>query len=450
MKITFLGAAGTVTGSCYVLTSQSNQSIMIDCGLFQGSSELEALNHQPIAFDTSTLLGFVLTHAHLDHCGRLPMILRGGYKKPIWMTRPTKDITEISLFDTAKIAFYDQEKDPLYTKADVEATIALFQTADYGQEIRIGDFTIIMRDAGHILGSASLEIQDRSSTGSFKKIVFSGDLGNSPQDLIKPTEVISTADVVVMESTYGDRLHPQGDPSDVLASEIQAIERDGGTLLVPAFSIERSQELLHRIAHLKLQGKVKNETAVFFDSPMGEKVTQVFEHYQQLFNDELQSDFKKMDPFSFPGLQILEKREDSERADGVSAPKVIIAGSGMMTGGRIVNHAIKYLPLSSTRLLIVGYQGEETLGRELLKGNTTVTIEGQQISVQAHITEIQTMSSHADQSQLIHWLSQIDQLRLLFLTHGENIPRQTLATKIADELGLKETKLPMLNEAISF
>lgn len=450
MTIQFLGAAGTVTGSCYVLTSESNQSIMIDCGMFQGTKELEALNHEPIAFDTAKLSGFVLTHAHLDHCGRLPMILKGGYNKPIWMTRPTKDITEISLFDTAKIAFYDQVKDPMYTKEDVEHTIALFQTADYGQKISIGDFSILMRDAGHILGSASLEITDRSSTGEVKKIIFSGDLGNTPQDLIAPTDPVTSGDVVIMESTYGDRVHPKGDPSDVLASEIVAIEKNGGTLLIPAFSIERSQELLHRISHLKKSGRVKRETTVFFDSPMGEKVTQVFEHYQQLFNQELQSDFKTTDPFSFPGLEILDRREDSERADAYPEAKVIIAGSGMMTGGRILNHAMKYLPDPKTRVLIVGYQGEQTLGRELLEEKKSVVIEGVAVDVKATITEIQTMSSHADQPRLMNWLSHIQGVKKLFLTHGEDEPRTRLRDKIAEDMGIMGIELPVLNQEINF
>lgn len=450
MHIQFFGAAGTVTGSCYVLTSDSNQSIMIDCGMFQGSKELEAMNHQPITFDTSKLLGVVLTHAHLDHCGRLPMILRGGFNKSIWMTRPTKDITEISLMDTAKIALHDPEKEPMYTKEDVIETINLFQTVDYDEEFSIGDFTVMTRDAGHILGSASLEILDKSSQGENKKVIFSGDLGNSPQDLINPTDPVTSGDVVVMESTYGDRLHPEGNPSDVLASEIQAVEKNGGTLLIPAFSIERSQELLHRISHLKQQGKVKNETIVFFDSPMGERVTQVFSHYPQLFNSELQEDFKTADPFSFPGLEVLERREDSERADEVNEAKVIIAGSGMMTGGRIVGHAIKHLSDPKTHVLIVGYQGEETLGRELLEGKKDLIIEGQEVTVRAVITEIQTMSSHADQSQLLRWLAQIKGVKKLFLTHGEDGPRTALSTKVQADLSISDISLPTLHQTVSF
>lgn len=442
MTIQFLGAAGSVTGSCYVLTSTSRQSIMIDCGMFQGSPELEALNYQPIAYDTGKLLGFILTHAHLDHCGRLPMILAGGYNKPIWMTRPTRDIAEISLFDTAKIAKFDRDQTPMYTKDDVESTIKLFQTADYGQQISIGDFRITMRDAGHILGSASLEIEDTSSEAGNSTVVFSGDLGNSPQDLIRPTETILHGDTVVMESTYGDRLHPQENASDKIASEIQVIEKNGGTLLIPAFSIERSQELLHRIAHLKQSGKVRRETLVFFDSPMGEKVTQVFEHYQELFNTELQRDFKVSDPFAFPGLSIMQTPADSEGISAVTEAKVIIAGSGMMSGGRIVGHAIKYLPDPKTRVLIVGYQGKETLGRALLDGQKSVMIQGVSVTVNATISETQAMSSHADQAQLLKWLKSIKGVKQLFLTHGEDEPRKALEAKVRSDVGIPNIGLP--------
>jgi metallo-beta-lactamase family protein len=352
--------------------------------------------------------------------------------------------------DTAKIASLDHDPHPLYTKDDVLATINLFKTIDYKEELHIGDFSILLRDAGHILGSASVEIIDQSSQGKLKKIIFSGDLGNSPQDLINPTDPVHDGDVVVMESTYGDRLHPAGNPSDLLAHEIQAVEKNGGTLLIPAFSIERSQELLHRIAHLKQKGIVKNETRVFFDSPMGEKVTQVFEHYPQLFNRELQADMRVGDPFSFPGLEILERREDSERADEVATAKVIIAGSGMMTGGRIVAHALKHLSDPKTHVLIVGYQGEETLGRELIEGKKSVLIEGQEVEVRAVITEIATMSSHADQSQLMHWLSQIQGVKKLFLTHGEDTPRKVLSQRIQQDLGIMDISMPALQDESSF
>lgn len=448
MQVKFLGAEGMVTGSCYQLTSNSGQSILIDCGLFQGSQDLDKLNFLPIECDCSHLLAVVLTHAHLDHCGRLPILLSQGFKGEIWMTPPTRDITEISLFDSAKIN--EEDNRSLYDLKQVTQTVELFRTIDYDKSFDVGDFEIIMRDAGHILGSASLEIVDQSATGNLKKIVFSGDLGNSPEDLIKPTELISSADVVVMESTYGDKTHPNENPSDKIAQEINAIENNGGTLLIPAFSIERSQELLHRISHLKKSGKVKKETLVYFDSPMAEKVTAVFEKYHQNYNEELKQDFKSSDPFIFPGLVTVKSQFDRLKIDQTFAPKVIIAGSGMMSGGRIVKYAQRYLPEPSTRLLIVGYQAEETLGRLILEGQKIITIEENQITINASINETQAMSSHADQPKLLNWLRNIQGVKKVFITHGEDGSREVLAQKIKTDLGISDITLPVLNQKISF
>ncbi|CAN5287699.1 MBL fold metallo-hydrolase [soil metagenome] len=443
MKIKFQGAAGTVTGSSYVLTSDSGESILIDYGMFQGVEDPSATlgassrNFAPLQCDVSKLFGMVLTHAHLDHCGRIPRLLEQGFNQQIWMTAPTKDITEISLYDSAKIN-HNNHKKIIYTKIDVENVIKLFRIVSYEEKFSIGSFDITMRDAGHILGSASLEIIDKSAKGNFKKIVFSGDLGNSPQDLIKPTELITNADAVVMESTYGDKDHPEGNPSDSIQSEINIVEKEGGILLIPSFSIERSQEIMHIIYHLKKSGRIKNETTILFDSPMAEKVNKVFEKYSGLYNNEFKEDFTNNDPFEFPGL-LSRSQEEIE-------PKVIIAGSGMMSGGKIVGYAAEYLPIKSTRLLIVGFQGEETLGRTLLSGKKLVDIEGERITVNATINDIRTMSSHAGQSQLMKWLKNINGVQKLFITHGEDEPRKILSVKIKNELNITDITLPKLND----
>lgn len=449
MQIQFLGAAGTVTGSCYFLTSDSGHSIFIDCGMFQGTKDLEKLNPLPFACNVSSAMGLVLTHSHLDHCGRLPLLLKQGFDAPMWMTPPTKEITEISLYDTAKIGMHDKYKTALYEKEDVEKTIGLFRTVEYEQAFTIGDFSITMRDAGHILGSASLEIVDNSAKSGLKKIVFSGDLGNTPQDLIQPTELINSTDVVIMESTYGDRTHPAEDPSLALQAEIQAVENSGGTLLIPAFSIERSQELLHKIFHLKQQGKVKNETPIIFDGPMGQKVTQVFEKYPEYYNTEFSKDFQNGSPFMFPGLNVMDKRDDSEHEDHPSGTKVIIAGSGMMTGGRIMSYAMHYLSQESTRLFIVGFQAEGTLGRILLDGAKTVHIQGIPVMVNATVSQTQAMSSHADQPKLMNWLRHIQGVKKVFLLHGEDVSRQVLAQKITADLGIADVQLPNMNQVVS-
>lgn len=449
MKIKFLGASETVTGSCYQLTSTSRQTkILIDCGLYQGSPELEKLNYVPLECDCANLAGVVLTHAHLDHCGRLPLLLNWGFTKQIWMTPPTRDITELSLLDSAKIN--EGEDKTLYNHKQVQEIVRHFNTVEYDHSFSLGDFDITLRDAGHILGSASIEITDRSGQPGSNKIIFSGDLGNSPQDLINPTEPIGPADAVVMESTYGDSSHPAENPSQIIQAEINAVEASGGTLLIPSFSIERSQELLHRISHLKKSGLVKNETPIFFDSPMAEKVTLIFEKYHQYFNEELKEDFAHSDPFMFPGLTVVDNKEAFETLTQAVGTKVVIAGSGMMTGGRILGQAIRYLPLATTRLLIVGYQAENTLGREILDGKRSVTIANVPIEIKASVNQTQAMSSHADQPHLLKWLEAIKGVKKIFLTHGENEPRQTLSEKITTDLHINDISMPKLNEEDEF
>ncbi len=446
-----MGAAGTVTGSSYVLTSGSGSAILIDLGMFQGTPEIEKLNLDPYEYDVSQLQGAVLTHAHLDHCGRLPILIPKGFKGSIYMTPATKDLTSLSLIDSAKIAVQDHKKG-LYDKTQAYQTMDRFKTAEYHEPFRVGDFKVTFRDAGHIVGSASLEIEDLVPTSDIKKIVFSGDLGNSPEDLVQPTEPIENADVVVMESTYGDRLHGEEDAAAMLQHEINTIEESGATLLIPAFALERTQEVLHMIMHLKKEGKVKQETPVYLDSPMAEEATNIYMDYTQLFNEHIQKDLhEEGSPFAFPGLQLVNKKSVSEalhrRKD---EPKVIIAGSGMMTGGRIMSHAAHYLKYPEHRLLIVGYQGEETLGRDLMEGKKEVVIDKEVIQVKATISATHAMSSHADQQQLLEWLRAIKGVKKVFLTHGEDSSREVLAGKITHGIGIADVKMPKMHEEVTF
>lgn len=449
MKIKFLGAAGTVTGSSYVLTSGSGQSILIDLGMFQGTPDIEKLNYENFDANPQQFLGMVLTHAHLDHCGRLPILFPKGFDGNVFMTAPTKDLTEIALMDAAKIAKAD-DKQILYDDDLAQQAITHFKTINYHEPFTIGDFTIKMWDAGHIIGSTSLEIEDHNPNSEIRRIVFSGDLGNTPEPLQRPTEFLSSADAVVMESTYGDRLHPQLNAADAVQSEINTIEKTGGTLLIPAFSLERTQELLHMIKHLKLEGKVAPQTQVYMDGPMAQKATMVYLAYPEVLNAHIQTELGADNPFEFPGLVVVRGAEESRGIREIPGPKVIIAGSGMMVGGRIVGHAAYYLPIASTRLLIVGYQGEGTLGRALKEGAKSVKINGENVTVQASVSDTQALSSHADQGQLMDWLKHIQNTKKVFLTHGENVPRASLAEKIGQELGISDISLPKLNEEISF
>lgn len=448
MKLKFLGAAGTVTGSSYVLTSGSGRSILIDLGMFQGPPEIEKLNYEPYDYNPALLSGAVLTHAHLDHCGRLPIIVPLGFRGDIYMTPPTRDLTELSLFDSAKIA-RDDGRAALYDTDLVTQTTTKFRTVEYHKEFQMGDFIITMRDAGHILGSAFLEIVDNKPDSEVKKIVFSGDLGNTPEPLEAATELVDSSDIVVMESTYGDRIHPDGDPLTSIQKEINVIEKSGGTLLIPSFSLDRTQELMHVIMHLKKEGKVANNTQVYMDSPMADKATTIYVNYPKLFNAHIQTDIKIGSVFNFPGMNVVNSRSASEMLHETPGPKVIIAGSGMMTGGRIVGHAAYYLPMESTRLLIVGYQGEGSLGRELMDGKKEVFIQGGKIKVKGTVGDIQTMSAHADQKQLLAWLGHIKGVKKVILTHGEDLSRTTLSKMISDDLNIKDVLLPTLNQEVS-
>lgn len=436
MKIKFLGAAGTVTGSGYVVTSDSGQSILVDLGMFQSLPAIEMQNYKPIDFDFSKLSGAILTHAHLDHVGRLPVIFKHGFKGQVWMTEPTRDLAEIVLFDSAKIARQD-DRLILYDRELVETVLKSFKTIGYNTEFTIGDFKITLHDAGHILGSASVEIVAE------KRVVFSGDLGNPTMDLLPHAASISQADVVVLESTYGDRLHPTDSPIEALATEIVATESSNGTLLIPAFSLEKTQEILHWIKRLKKDRKIKPHTPVFLDSPMAIRATRVYQHYPKFFDTDLQMEFKNSNPFDFPGLEVMERPESRGLIEKSQGAKVIIAGSGMMMGGKILMHAARYLPAKSTRLFIIGYQGEGTLGREIMEGARSVDIAGSNVNIRAAVNHTDTMSSHADQSQLLDWLSNISGVKKVILTHGEDDQRTTLAGKIK-----VETVLPNLNQEV--
>ena len=448
MKLKFLGAAGTVTGSSYVLTSGSGESILIDLGMFQGPPKIEKMNYLPFEYDCSQLIGAVLTHAHLDHCGRLPIMIPMGFKADIWMTPATQELTELSLIDSAKIAKQD-EKEILYDADLALATFSHFRSTEYRTPFRIGPFSITFRDAGHILGSASLEIEDSRADSEIRKIVFSGDLGNAPEDLVEKTEYIENADSVIIESTYGDRLHPDLDPMIALQNEINTIEQTNGTLLIPAFSLEKTQELLHMIMHLKSDGKVQGRTPVYMDSPMATKATEIYMAYPEYMNTHAREDMKRGNLFNFSGLNVTRSRRDSKSIYHQKDAKIIIAGSGMMSGGRIVGHAANFLSRSTTRLFIVGYQGEETLGRELAEGKKEVMIDGNLVHVNATVTQTQAMSSHADQGQLMDWLKQIQGVKKVYITHGEDEPRKVFAHRIEEELSIHDIFMPTLNQEIT-
>lgn len=443
-KIEFFGASGDeVTGSNYLVTGLTGNQVLVDFGMFQGNDALDRKNFDRLLFDPSTLQGVFLTHAHLDHCGRLPLLIYGGYNRKIFMTEPTRTLVEIILSDSARIAEMDKTRNPLYTMDEVDKILKMIEVVSYGDEVDVRGFRAVFSDAGHILGSSSIVLRDMES---HLKFAFSGDLGNTPQPLVKPTVYIDEADFVIMETTYGDSDHPKEDASEIIREEINTVEETGGVLLIPAFAIERTQEVLHIIHHLKKDGKVRPDTPVFLDSPMGTNATEAYLAFDGFLNDEMRSHGEEI-PFNFEGLVITEQARDSKEIFKSPAPKVIVAGSGMMSGGRILHHAANYLADPLTRLLFVGYQGEDTMGREILEGAKSVKIDKKQIPVRAHIREIKILSSHADQTRLIEWLRHIKGVQKVFLTHGEKSQRETLREKIMKELGIKDVYLPKDQEA---
>ena len=439
MKIKFLGASGEVTGSCFVVEA-GGEKIMIDCGMFQGRGA-EEKNMMQLA--TGELTGVVLTHAHLDHCGRLPLVLHEGVKEGIFMTPPTYDLVPIVLYDATKVA-----KDRLvqiYTEDEVTAVLGKIKAVDYGVTTKIGNnFEFKFLDAGHILGSASVELKVKER-GKQRTIVFSGDLGNEPSPIVRQIQDPPEAELVVMESTYGNREHEErGIELKMIEEVCQEIEQTGGTILLPAFSLERTQELLHIFDHLKKEAKIGNDLSVILDTPMGLRATVVFKKYPQYFNVEMQRHFSTDDPFDFPGLTTILNSGQSKEVNNQIGAKVIIASAGMMSGGRIMFHAARWLPDEKTRLIFTGFQAKGTLGREILDGNKVVRILGRQVEVKAEVLEITTMSSHADRTQLFDWLRGIRGVKKVFLVHGED------ASRLAFKEGLKEKEvlMPKLGDEI--
>ncbi len=419
---------------------------MVDFGMFQGKAEDVGLNEIKPAIDYDKLSAVLLTHAHLDHCGRLPLLLKYSFGGPIFMTEATKALMELVLYDSAKIAKEEETKTVLYTDEDVERMVEQVQTVVYNKPFVLGDFEITFLDAGHILGSATVLIKEISSG---KLVSFSGDLGNTPEPLLDPTHWVTKADVSVVESTYGNEVHEPRDEVEELTKIVAQAEETNGVVMIPSFSLQRSQELLYIFDQLKKQGKMKEKTPVFLDSPMAIKATEVFRDFPELYSRKLEEQVKKDDPFDFPGLVLCDTIEKSRQIKNIIGPRIIVAGSGMMSGGRIIHHSISFLGEESTQLVFVGYQAEGTMGREIKDGAERVNIWGNTIEIKAQKKEIKTMSSHADQLQILNWLHKMDGLSKVILTHGEELPRLVLAEKVRQELPGVEVFMPVLNDEIT-
>lgn len=444
MKIGFFGADRAVTGSNHMVEFGQTK-VLFDCGMYQCGRFCEIENYKPFTYDPVSVVAVFVSHPHADHCGKLPKLYKDGFRGKVYCTAPARKLAQVVLEDSAKLIGREAKRDktePLFTLEDVEGVMKLFVDLDYHSEVEIGGGKFKLLDAGHILGSAMVVgvIEGRT-------IVFSGDLGNSPAPLLQPTETVQGADIVIMESTYGNRLHESVTERErKLLEVILEVVQNRGVLLIPSFAIERTQELLHDIDHI-LEANNLGRVKVFLDSPMAIKATEIYQESFDYLSDGIQDHETPRSLFNFPQLELTESKKDSLEIDDEGNPKIIIAGSGMMNGGRILSHAVKVLPNPNNVLLIVGYQSEGTLGRRLLDGERKVKIEGKEVEVLARIKAIGSYSAHADQNQILMWFKAMGSMpEKVFLVHGEIDQAQGLADKLKEEGICNDVVIPSFGE----
>ena len=432
-----------MTGSNFLLEFVDEPKVirvLIDCGMFQGSRVGEEKNRELFPFNPASIDFLLVTHAHIDHTGRIPKLTRDGFKGAIYSTHPTKDIAGLMLEDSLgvleKEAREDNEK-PFYESKDIESALSRWQGIDYHEVLTLGEnIKVRFLDAGHTLGSSVVEF-----TYNEKKIVFSGDLGNSPAPLLRNAEVVTDATYLVIESVYGDRKHEHREErKQKLEDAIEDTMRRGGTLMIPAFSLERTQEILYEIEEL-----MKNEriplVPVFVDSPLAIKVTGIYKKYDSYFNKEVRYIINSGDEiFQFSQLHLTMETKESIAINDVPAPKIIIAGSGMSNGGRILHHEKRYLSNMANTLLLVGYQAVNTLGRRLQEGEKRVKIHGDDIEVRADIVTIHGYSGHMDSEGLLTYVaSSADSLKKVFVVMGEPKSTMFFVQRVRDYLGIYAT-----------
>jgi metallo-beta-lactamase family protein len=480
IELTFLGAAGCVTGSQFLVTAGS-QRILVDCGMFQGSPEEVARNRMPFAFEVEALDAVLLTHAHLDHCGRLPALVRAGYRGPVIATHGTLDLGEIVLRDSAKLQLEFAERwrrrhpetadqpveresddpslperlraarpegrtetrEPLYVESDVDQLMRQVRGVAYGEEIALTDgVTAVFHDAGHILGSAIIELGLGAADGS-RTIVFSGDLGRDGTPILRDPTPLARADHVVVESTYGNREHaPHEEAVEALVAAISEVAADAGVLLVPAFAIGRTQELIWVLDELVRAGRIER-LPLYLDSPMASRATRVYREHPEAYDAETAALVASGDsPLEYPGQRFTDSVEESKAIRNAPRPMMVVASSGMLTGGRVMHHLKDFLPDPRSTLLFIGYQGEGTLGRHLQGGATSARIDGEEYPVRCRIRTVSGFSAHADEEELMAWLGRFaaagttSRPRTAFVVHGDPEAAEALARRVRDELGL--------------
>jgi metallo-beta-lactamase family protein len=445
-KITFLGAAGTVTGSKY-LVEAGGKRLLVDCGLFEGPKELDERNWQNLPVDPATIDWLLLTHAHIDHTGYIPRIVRSGFRGPIYANAATIDLCQLLLPDSAHLQEedaqyiakkgYSQHKPPLplYTVAESETALKQFKEIPRADPFTISpQFSVRPHDAGHILGSSWLELTI-TEKGKQTLVVFSGDLGRYNQPILKDPEAPTRADYLLCESTYGDRDHPSGSVADALADVIGRTAKRGGAIVIPAFAVDRTQTILYYLRQLQDQQRIPH-LPVYEDSPMAISVTDFYVRHREDHKPEFVKEEQSggHDPLNMREVHMMRSVEDSKSINNVVSPCVIISASGMATGGRVLHHLAQRLPDSRNTVMLVGYQAEGTRGRALQDGAKVLNLFGQQVAVRAEIATIGQLSAHAGKSELLRWLSGFQSApKQTFLVHGEPVALNSLRDAVASQ-----------------
>ncbi|TAK03774.1 MBL fold metallo-hydrolase [Patescibacteria group bacterium] len=453
MKISFYGAAREVTGSCYLVEAADSAGqahrFLVDCGMFQGEERLcGSKNMLPFGFDPESVEAVFVTHPHADHTGRLPKLLKEGFAGRVIMTRPCCALTRIVLLDAAHIMEENAKRcgDPvLYAPEDLDALISRCEGVGYHEQVEIAPgITVMFHDAGHVLGSSFVSIEAEG-----KRVVFSGDIGNDNVPILPPTERLSRADAVVCESTYGHRVHePMKERGEKLRAAIEQVIRDRGVLMIPSFSIERTQELLYAINNLLKD--LRTDIPMFLDSPMAIRATEIYRQFKEylLFDRSILSEPDR-DFFSFPNLRETLTVPESKAIFDVKPPYVLIAGSGMMSGGRILHHLIRHLPDPKSTLLIIGYQAAGTLGRKIYEGAKRVKVFREEVTVRCKVSAIGSFSAHGDMNKLTRWLMPEEGgvPKKIFLVHGDPEAQDVFETHLRHELKT-EVHAPSFGETV--
>jgi len=460
MKLTVLGAGRCVTGSKYLL-EWKKFSAMIDCGLFQGPAENRRRNWKPLPYPAADIGAVVLTHAHIDHSGWLPRLVRQGFSGPVYCTPPTRALLRVLLPDAAHIqeeeARYANKKGyskhepalPLFRTADARAALKLLEPAAFDEwhDLHPGVRFRFHRQ-GHILGAASIELETKVSGGDRKTVFFSGDVGRYGVPILREPVAYPGSDVLLLESTYGDRFHGDLDPRAALAEAIQAGLKRGGIILIPAFAIDRTQELLYMLHELVVDGDLP-EIPTYLDSPMGIEATAVYSRSLNEHDAEMRHFFAdQVNPILPSNLKVTPSSSESRKLNSLRGPAIIVSASGMATGGRILHHLKLRLPHARNTVIFVGFQAHGTKGRRLVEGEPEVKIHGEWIPVKAHVTQISGLSAHADAGELMAWLSRRQaEPEAVYLIHGEYEAQQALAARLSDGFGWKPM-IPELGECL--